>query len=95
MYANIVLPLTFTFYSPPFTHFFLECNGYVKTDKKPYLAKAYQKLMEEIWGRRRYVTLYRFEGMFVKIYFLTTDTSECIGMHIWIDIGFPVLTLIK
>ncbi|XP_072015961.1 ubiquitin carboxyl-terminal hydrolase 20-like [Amphiura filiformis] len=38
---------------PPFTHFFLECPGYVKTEKKPYLAKTYQKLMEEIWGKRR------------------------------------------
>ncbi|XP_071802261.1 ubiquitin carboxyl-terminal hydrolase 20-like [Asterias amurensis] len=38
---------------PAFTHFFLECDSYVKTEKKPYLAKSYQKLMEEIWGRRR------------------------------------------
>ncbi|XP_071948143.1 ubiquitin carboxyl-terminal hydrolase 20-like [Antedon mediterranea] len=38
---------------PPFTHFFLECGGYVKTERKPYIAKSYQKLMEDVWGRRR------------------------------------------
>ncbi|XP_038063636.1 ubiquitin carboxyl-terminal hydrolase 20-like [Patiria miniata] len=38
---------------PAFTHFFLECGSFVKTEKKPYLAKSYQKLMEEIWGKRR------------------------------------------
>ncbi|XP_063966871.1 ubiquitin carboxyl-terminal hydrolase 20-like [Lytechinus pictus] len=38
---------------PAFAHFFLECGGFVKTEKKPYLAAAYQRLMEDIWGRRR------------------------------------------
>eukprot|EP00057_Strongylocentrotus_purpuratus_P022869 XP_011677343.1 PREDICTED: ubiquitin carboxyl-terminal hydrolase 20 [Strongylocentrotus purpuratus] len=38
---------------PAFAHFFLECNGFVKTEKKPYLAASYQRLMEDIWGRRR------------------------------------------
>ncbi|XP_071498550.1 ubiquitin carboxyl-terminal hydrolase 20-like [Diadema antillarum] len=38
---------------PAFTHFFLECNGFVKTEKKPYLGASYQRLMEDIWGRKR------------------------------------------
>ncbi|XP_022106308.1 ubiquitin carboxyl-terminal hydrolase 20-like [Acanthaster planci] len=38
---------------PAFTHFFLECSSFVKTEKRPYLAKSYQKLVEEIWGKRR------------------------------------------
>lgn len=38
---------------PAFAHFFLECSGFVKTEKKPYLAASYQRLMEDIWGRKR------------------------------------------
>lgn len=39
--------------SPPLTQFFLECGGLVRTDKKPALCKSYQKLVSEVWHRRR------------------------------------------
>ncbi|XP_053325258.1 ubiquitin carboxyl-terminal hydrolase 33 [Spea bombifrons] len=38
---------------PPLTHFFLDCGGLVRTDKKPALCKSYQKLMTEIWHKNR------------------------------------------
>ncbi|XP_033282878.1 ubiquitin carboxyl-terminal hydrolase 20 isoform X2 [Orcinus orca] len=38
---------------PPLTQFFLECGGLVRTDKKPALCKSYQKLVSEIWHRKR------------------------------------------
>ncbi|XP_027946348.1 ubiquitin carboxyl-terminal hydrolase 20 isoform X3 [Eumetopias jubatus] len=38
---------------PPLTQFFLECGGLVRTDKKPALCKSYQKLVSEVWHRRR------------------------------------------
>lgn len=39
--------------SPPLTQFFLECGGLVRTDKKPALCKSYQKLVSEVWHRKR------------------------------------------
>ncbi|XP_052581609.1 ubiquitin carboxyl-terminal hydrolase 20 isoform X1 [Peromyscus californicus insignis] len=38
---------------PPLTQFFLECGGLVRTDKKPALCKSYQKLISEVWHKRR------------------------------------------
>ena len=35
------------------TQFFLDCPGYVPTDKNPGLAKSYMKLMVEIWHKNR------------------------------------------
>ncbi|MBN3288005.1 UBP20 hydrolase, partial [Polyodon spathula] len=39
---------------PPLTQFFLECGGLVRTDKKPALCKSYQKLISELWHKKRY-----------------------------------------
>ncbi|XP_032563999.1 ubiquitin carboxyl-terminal hydrolase 20 [Chiroxiphia lanceolata] len=33
--------------------FFLECGGLVRTDKKPALCKSYQKLVSEVWHKKR------------------------------------------
>ncbi|KAL7980871.1 hypothetical protein Chor_002025 [Crotalus horridus] len=33
--------------------FFLECGGLVRTDKKPALCKSYQKLISEVWHKKR------------------------------------------
>ncbi|XP_054986459.1 ubiquitin carboxyl-terminal hydrolase 20 [Sorex araneus] len=38
---------------PPLTQFFLECGGLVRTDKKPALCRSYQKLVAEVWHRKR------------------------------------------
>ncbi|XP_053549308.1 ubiquitin carboxyl-terminal hydrolase 33 [Bombina bombina] len=38
---------------PPLTHYFLDCGGLVRTDKKPALCKSYQKLMTEVWHKNR------------------------------------------
>ncbi|XP_053551810.1 ubiquitin carboxyl-terminal hydrolase 20 [Bombina bombina] len=38
---------------PPLTQFFLECGGLVRTDKKPALCKGYQKLISELWHKKR------------------------------------------
>ncbi|XP_030063707.1 ubiquitin carboxyl-terminal hydrolase 20 isoform X1 [Microcaecilia unicolor] len=38
---------------PPLTQFFLECGGLVRTDKKPALCKSYQKLLSELWHKKR------------------------------------------
>ncbi|XP_069465338.1 ubiquitin carboxyl-terminal hydrolase 20 isoform X3 [Ambystoma mexicanum] len=38
---------------PPLTQFFLECSGLVRTDKKPALCKSYQKLVSDLWHKRR------------------------------------------
>uniref|UniRef100_A0A9J7XB66 Ubiquitin carboxyl-terminal hydrolase 20 n=1 Tax=Cyprinus carpio carpio TaxID=630221 RepID=A0A9J7XB66_CYPCA len=38
---------------PPLTQFFLDCNGLVRTDKKPALCKSFQKLVSELWHRKR------------------------------------------
>ncbi|XP_066436596.1 ubiquitin carboxyl-terminal hydrolase 20 [Eleutherodactylus coqui] len=38
---------------PPLTQFFLECGGLVRTDKKPALCKSYQKLVSELWHKKR------------------------------------------
>uniref|UniRef100_A0A4W5LIY4 Ubiquitin carboxyl-terminal hydrolase n=1 Tax=Hucho hucho TaxID=62062 RepID=A0A4W5LIY4_9TELE len=39
---------------PPLTQFFLDCSGLVRTDKKPALCKSYQKLISELWHKKRY-----------------------------------------
>ena len=39
------------------TQFFLDCPGYVPTDKNPGLAKSYMKLMVEIWHKNRCETV--------------------------------------
>lgn len=39
--------------SPPLTQFFLDCSGLVRTDKKPALCKSYQKLISELWHKKR------------------------------------------
>ncbi|KAF3849301.1 hypothetical protein F7725_015798 [Dissostichus mawsoni] len=33
--------------------FFLDCSGLVRTDKKPALCKSYQKLISELWHKKR------------------------------------------
>uniref|UniRef100_A0A8C1Q9S0 Ubiquitin carboxyl-terminal hydrolase n=1 Tax=Cyprinus carpio TaxID=7962 RepID=A0A8C1Q9S0_CYPCA len=38
---------------PPLTQFFLDCSGLVRTDKKPALCKSFQKLISELWHRKR------------------------------------------
>uniref|UniRef100_A0A8C4QC97 Ubiquitin carboxyl-terminal hydrolase n=1 Tax=Eptatretus burgeri TaxID=7764 RepID=A0A8C4QC97_EPTBU len=38
---------------PPLTQFFLECGALVRTDKKPALCKSYQKLVLEMWHKKR------------------------------------------
>lgn len=38
---------------PPLTRFFLDCNGFVRTDKKPMLSKSYAKLCGEMWHKKR------------------------------------------
>ncbi|KAJ8011043.1 hypothetical protein DPEC_G00054090 [Dallia pectoralis] len=38
---------------PPLTQFFVECGGLVRTDKKPALCKSYQKLVCDLWHRKR------------------------------------------
>uniref|UniRef100_A0A6Q2X2N8 Ubiquitin carboxyl-terminal hydrolase n=1 Tax=Esox lucius TaxID=8010 RepID=A0A6Q2X2N8_ESOLU len=40
---------------PPLTQFFLDCSGLVRTDKKPALCKSYQKLISELWHKKRTV----------------------------------------
>lgn len=39
---------------PPFTQFFLECDNFITTKKKPYIAQIYKRLMLDIWGRKRH-----------------------------------------
>ncbi|KAK2860906.1 hypothetical protein Q7C36_005072 [Tachysurus vachellii] len=38
---------------PPLTQFFTECDGLVRTDKKPALCKSYQKLVTDLWHKTR------------------------------------------
>uniref|UniRef100_A0A8C2ZM19 Ubiquitin carboxyl-terminal hydrolase n=1 Tax=Cyclopterus lumpus TaxID=8103 RepID=A0A8C2ZM19_CYCLU len=38
---------------PPLTQFFLDCSGLVRTDKKPALCRSYQKLISELWHKKR------------------------------------------
>ncbi|XP_042729430.1 ubiquitin carboxyl-terminal hydrolase 33 isoform X5 [Lagopus leucura] len=38
---------------PPLTHFFLDCGGLARTDKKPAICKSYLKLMTELWHKNR------------------------------------------
>lgn len=38
---------------PPLTQFFIDCSGLVRTDKKPALCKSYQKLISELWHKKR------------------------------------------
>ncbi|TRY59534.1 hypothetical protein DNTS_012229 [Danionella cerebrum] len=38
---------------PPLTQFFMDCSGLVRTDKKPALCKSYQKLISELWHKKR------------------------------------------
>ncbi|PIK44928.1 putative ubiquitin carboxyl-terminal hydrolase 20 [Apostichopus japonicus] len=38
---------------PPFTHFFLECDNFIFTNKKPYIAQIYKRLVQDVWGRKR------------------------------------------
>ncbi|KAF8790906.1 Ubiquitin carboxyl-terminal hydrolase 20 like protein [Argiope bruennichi] len=40
-------------YNPQLTNFFLECGSFVRSDKKPGLAKSYMRLMKEMWHRKR------------------------------------------
>lgn len=51
---------------PPLTHFFLDCGGLARTDKKPALSKSYQKLMTELWHKSRpgsVVPTHLFQGI--------------------------------
>ncbi|MGH0141985.1 UNVERIFIED_CONTAM: hypothetical protein FKN15_043227 [Acipenser sinensis] len=54
---------------PPLTQFFLECGGLVRTDKKPALCKSYQKLISELWHKKRY-------GFSAAILYDAGDTQE-------------------
>ncbi|KAL4219204.1 Ubiquitin carboxyl-terminal hydrolase 20 [Mactra antiquata] len=38
---------------PPLTRYFLDCPGFIHSDKSPMLSKNYMKLMNEIWHRKR------------------------------------------
>ncbi|XP_043229020.1 ubiquitin carboxyl-terminal hydrolase 20-like [Amphibalanus amphitrite] len=38
---------------PPLTRYFLDCERLVPTDRKPGLARAYLRLVQQIWSRRR------------------------------------------
>ncbi|XP_069497766.1 ubiquitin carboxyl-terminal hydrolase 33 isoform X2 [Ambystoma mexicanum] len=51
---------------PPLTHFFLDCGGLARTDRKPALCKSYQKLMTELWHKSRpgsVVPTHLFQGI--------------------------------
>ncbi|XP_014673946.1 PREDICTED: ubiquitin carboxyl-terminal hydrolase 33-like isoform X2 [Priapulus caudatus] len=37
----------------PLTRFFVDCESYVRSETKPALSKSYQKLIAELWHRRR------------------------------------------
>ncbi|OXB67034.1 hypothetical protein ASZ78_002343 [Callipepla squamata] len=51
---------------PPLTHFFLDCGGLARTDKKPAICKSYLKLMTELWHKNRYcITLIKWPGSVV------------------------------
>ncbi|XP_028825090.1 ubiquitin carboxyl-terminal hydrolase 33-like isoform X2 [Denticeps clupeoides] len=38
---------------PPLSHFFMDCSGLVRTEKKPALCKIYQKLVLDLWHKNR------------------------------------------
>lgn len=38
---------------PPLTRYFLDCPGFIHTDRSTSLSKSYMKLMNEIWHRKR------------------------------------------
>ncbi|KAM9238414.1 ubiquitin carboxyl-terminal hydrolase 33 isoform 2-T2 [Leptosomus discolor] len=38
---------------PPLTHFFLDCGGLARTEKKTAICKSYLKLMTELWHKSR------------------------------------------
>ena len=38
---------------PPLTRYFLDCERLVPTDRKPGLARAYLRLVQQVWSRRR------------------------------------------
>ncbi|XP_076320954.1 ubiquitin carboxyl-terminal hydrolase 20-like isoform X2 [Tachypleus tridentatus] len=38
---------------PQLTNFFLDCTSFVRSDKKPNLAKSYMKLVKEMWHKKR------------------------------------------
>lgn len=38
---------------PQLTNFFLECGSFVRSEKKPGLAKSYMRLVKEMWHKRR------------------------------------------
>lgn len=52
---SLCVDVVFVFLSPPLTQFFLDCSGLVQTDKKPALCKSYQKLISELWHKKRYI----------------------------------------
>ncbi len=39
---------------PPLTRFFLDCPGFVRTERKPMLSRSYHRLMQDMWHRKRY-----------------------------------------
>lgn len=53
------------------THFFLDCGGLVRTDKKPAICKSYLKLMTELWHKSRYCII------------LVTITINMFWSHKW------------
>uniref|UniRef100_A0A668AXL3 Ubiquitin carboxyl-terminal hydrolase n=1 Tax=Myripristis murdjan TaxID=586833 RepID=A0A668AXL3_9TELE len=48
-YMNAALQCVYV----PLSRFFLDCSGLVRTDKKPALCKSYQKLISELWHKKR------------------------------------------
>ncbi|KAL3870503.1 hypothetical protein ACJMK2_038558, partial [Sinanodonta woodiana] len=38
---------------PPLTRFFLDCGGFVNTEKNPMLSRSYKKLISEMWHKKR------------------------------------------
>ncbi|XP_060065800.1 ubiquitin carboxyl-terminal hydrolase 20-like [Ylistrum balloti] len=38
---------------PPLSRFFLDCHGFVQPEKNPKLSRSYQRLISEVWHKRR------------------------------------------
>ncbi|XP_069120295.1 ubiquitin carboxyl-terminal hydrolase 20-like [Argopecten irradians] len=38
---------------PPLSRFFLDCHGFVQPERNPKLSRSYQRLISEVWHKRR------------------------------------------
>ncbi|GIY36399.1 ubiquitin carboxyl-terminal hydrolase 20, partial [Caerostris extrusa] len=44
---------------PQLTNFFLECGSFVRTEKKPSVAKSYMRLMKEMWHKKKWINYHK------------------------------------